>query len=69
MSRNKTKRIVLDDPVKVPATPVRFTVEILTESKKYGKYADILKAVFKPGQKVTYEEADKAIKDYLGRRI
>ena len=48
---------------------VKFKVSRLAQSKKYGQYADILNAIFPKDYEISYEEADQAIEDYLGRRI
>lgn len=47
-----------------------FKAGTLAESKKYSQYEDILKAAFpNPDTEITYDQADKVISDYLGRRV
>ena len=47
----------------------KFKVATLAESKKYAPYADIINALFPKDYEISYDEADKAIEEYLGRRV
>ena len=47
----------------------KFRVARLDESAQYSQYADILNAVFNKDDEISFDEADQAIEEYLGRRV